>query len=94
MGYFHTATRVSFQDLYKYVVQSSSLNYMDMHFSMYMYVSLKTCTMILYSMPQAQQLVRGSDVNHDPSAHENEPSDLPVGINIQNLTKVYDEVSH
>ena len=42
---------------------------------------------------QAQQLVQASRVDCDPSAHEDEPKDLPVGISIQNLTKVYDEVS-
>jgi hypothetical protein len=45
-------------------------------------------------MKDAQQLVRESKVNHDSAAHEDEPSDLPVGISIQNLTKVYDEVSY
>ena len=41
---------------------------------------------------KAKQLVGGSKVNHDTSAHEDEPKDLAVGISIQNLTKIYDEV--
>ena len=28
----------------------------------------------------------------DPTAHEEEPSGVPVGISIQHLTKIYDEV--
>ena len=41
---------------------------------------------------KAKQLVGGSKVDHDTSAHEDEPKDLAVGISIQNLTKIYDEV--
>ncbi len=29
----------------------------------------------------------------DPSAHEDEPEDLEVGISIQNLSKIFDVVS-
>lgn len=30
---------------------------------------------------------------HDPQAHEEEPTDREAGIKIQNLTKVYDQVT-
>ena len=30
------------------------------------------------------------DAEFDPTAHEEEPGDLPVGISIQNLTKIYE----
>ena len=32
-------------------------------------------------------------VDLDPSAHEVEPSGVPIGISIQYLTKIYDEAS-
>ena len=41
---------------------------------------------------QAKQLVGVGNFVHDLAAHEDEPKDLPVGISIQNLTKIYDEV--
>ena len=41
---------------------------------------------------QAQQLVDSTKAEYDSTAHEEEPKDLPVGISIQNLTKIYDEV--
>ncbi|CAI7993840.1 ATP-binding cassette sub-family A member 3, partial [Geodia barretti] len=40
---------------------------------------------------KANQLVSERTGGHDPSAHEDEPKDLPVGISINNLTKIYDE---
>ena len=42
---------------------------------------------------QAQDLVHNTGTGHDAEAHEEEPKDLPVGISIQGLTKVYDAVS-
>ena len=42
---------------------------------------------------QAQDLVRNTDTGRDAEAHEDEPKDLPVGISIQGLTKIYDAVS-
>ena len=42
---------------------------------------------------QPQQLNQSSKVDYDPTAHENEPKKLSVGISIKNLTKIYDEVS-
>ena len=42
---------------------------------------------------QAKQLVEGTKADYDTTAHEDEPKDLPVGISIQNLTKIYDEVN-
>ena len=39
-----------------------------------------------------QDVIRGQNVDTDPSAYETEPSDLGVGISIQNLTKIYDTV--
>lgn len=42
---------------------------------------------------QAQDLIQNNDSEYDAEAHEEEPKDLPVGISIQGLTKVYDAVS-
>ena len=47
----------------------------------------------MYKTIQAQDLVRNTDTGYDAEAHEDEPKDLPVGISIQGLTKVYDAVS-
>ena len=33
-----------------------------------------------------------SEATDDPSAHEDEPTDLPVGISIEKLTKVFDRM--
>ena len=41
---------------------------------------------------KVQDAIGGQNVDTDPSAHETEPSDLGVGISIQNLTKIYDAV--
>ena len=52
-----------------------------------------SCTLVeLPKVDKVQDVIRGHDVDTDPSAYETEPSDLRVGISIQNLTKIYDTV--
>ena len=48
---------------------------------------------LLHTYVQAMRLIDGTKVDYDPTAHEDEPKALPVGISIQNLTKIYDEVN-
>ena len=48
--------------------------------------------MELPKVDKVRDVIRGHDVDTDPSAYETEPRDLGVGISIQNLTKIYDTV--
>ena len=58
-----------------------------------LFIHTSTLYTLYVSTMQAQQLIQSSNVGYDPTAHEDEPKKLSVGISIQNLTKIYDEVS-
>ena len=46
---------------------------------------------ILYCV-QEEEIEAISSTERDPAAHESEPTDLSVGIAINNLTKIYNRV--
>ena len=41
---------------------------------------------------QEEEIEAISSTERDPAAHESEPTDLSVGISINNLTKIYNRV--
>ena len=45
------------------------------------------------SFSQTQSLIHHDALGYDPSAHEEEPTDLKAGISIKSLTKIYNQVS-
>ena len=45
---------------------------------------------IQVTLTQNKNLTECDDSGHDPTAHEEEPHDLTVGISIKDLTKIYE----